>query len=62
MQPSNKPVVTINGLEVDLAAARMLMDDDLCDQIHGTVQTEQEFVDAYLSAHLKKYGVPFAFG
>ena len=54
-----KPGVVINGQVVDLAAARALMDDDLCNAIHGTVETEQDFVDAYLAAHRAKYGADF---
>lgn len=53
--------IELNGREVDLGAARELMDDDLCEAIHGTVETEQEFVDAYLAAHEAKYGTPFVF-
>lgn len=51
--------ITISGQQFDLAAARNLMDDALCEAIHGTVETEQEFVDAYLVAHLAKYGEEF---
>lgn len=43
----------------DIKAARALMDDELCEQIHGTVDTEQEFFDAYVEAHAKKYGEEF---
>lgn len=53
--------VIFKGHLIDLAAARMLMDDDLCEAIHGTVETEQEFFDAYCAAHVVKYGEPFAF-
>lgn len=53
--------VTHNNETIDLTAARMLMDDDLCDAIHGTVDTEQEFMDAYAAAHYEKYGVEFVF-
>lgn len=45
--------------EFDFDAARNLMDDELCEQIHGTVETEQEFVDAYAKAHADKYGDEF---
>lgn len=51
--------ITINGQQFDIDAARNLMDDELCESIHGTVETEQEFVDAYLEAHLAKYGEEF---
>ena len=52
-------IITINGQEFDMAAARNLMDDELCERIHGTVVTNQEFVDAYLRAHFEKYGEDF---
>lgn len=55
-------LVVIDGRTVDLDAARMLMDDELCEAIHGTVDTDQEFVDAYLQAHEAKYGETFIFG
>lgn len=51
--------IIIDGKRVDLDAARILMDDELSDAIHGTVATDQEFADAYLDAHLAKYGVEF---
>lgn len=53
--------VVFGNHDIDLASARMLMDDDLCDAIHGTVETEQEFFDAYIKAHQDKYGEPFVF-
>ena len=51
--------VTYNGKTIDLDAARMLMDDELCEAIHGIVETEQEFMDAYAAAHEAKYGTEF---
>ena len=53
--------VTYNGKTIDIDAARMLMDDELCEAIHGTVETEQEFMDAYAAAHGEKYGTEFVF-
>ena len=53
--------VNYQGREIDLSAARELMDDDLCQQIHGTVTTDQEFMNAYAAAHQEKFGEPFAF-
>lgn len=53
--------VTYNGKTIDLDAARMMMDDELCEAIHGTVETEQEFMDAYAAAHKAKYGTEFVF-
>jgi hypothetical protein len=64
-QPSDliaEPGVVIDTRIVDLAAARMGMDEELCEAIHGTVETEQEFVDAYLVAHQAKYGETFVLG
>lgn len=53
--------VNYNGEVIDMAAARMLMDDEICEQIHGTVRTEQEFMVAYAEAHEEKFGEEFAF-
>ncbi len=53
--------VTFNGREIDITAARALMDDEICESIHGTVDTEQEFMDAYVRAHAEKYGAEFVF-
>lgn len=53
--------VTYNGKTIDLDAARMLMDDELCESIHGIVETDQEFMDAYAAAHEAKYGTEFVF-
>lgn len=52
-------IITIDGKQFDIAVARNLMDDELCEAIHGAVDTEQEFVDAYLAAHKQKYGEDF---
>lgn len=52
-------IVTIGRWTGPMAAARELMDDELCEAIHGTVDTEQEFADAYCEAHLAKYGTDF---
>ena len=51
--------VILNGQEIHFDAARNLMDDDICEDIHGTVDSDQEFLDAYLKAHEEVYGVPF---
>lgn len=53
--------VNYNGQVINLEAARMLMDDEICEQIHGTVETEQEFMDSYAAAHEEKFGEAFAF-
>lgn len=51
--------VIYNDQPIDFDAARMIMDDDICEAIHGTVDTDQEFMDAYSEAHHDKYGVEF---
>ena len=51
--------VTKNGKLIDLDAARMLMDDELCNLIHGTVETDQKFFDFYIAAHQEKFGEDF---
>ncbi len=52
-------VMLPNGKLAAMDAARALMDDDLCDRIHGTVDSEQAFLDRYVELHQEKYGVPF---
>jgi len=47
--------ISYNGTEYDMDASRNLMDDEICDQIHGYVDTDQEFVDAYVAAHLENF-------
>lgn len=59
---ADSATVIFNGHKISMAAARALMDDELCEEIHGTVDTEQEFLDAYLAAHAAKYGEDFCFG
>lgn len=51
--------VTVQGQEFDLDVVLNLMDDDLCERIHGTVSTDQEFVDAYCALHTKTFGEEF---
>ncbi len=53
--------VTYNNHKIDLDAARILMDDELCDEIHGIAKNEQEFFDMYLNAHRLKYNQEFIF-
>ena len=47
------------GTEINVDAAVSLMDDELREQIAGTVDTDQEFFDAYCAAHEKKFCEPF---
>lgn len=51
--------ITIGSWTGPVEDARNLMDDELAEQVHGTVDTEQEFADAYCSAHLQKFGTDF---
>lgn len=44
-----------------MAVVRNYMDDELCEAIHGTVNTEQEFYDEYCKRHLQKFGEKFMF-
>ena len=56
-----KNMVNVNGTEVSMDAAVMLMDDDIREAIHSDIApcTEQEFVDEYGRRHLEKYGEDF---
>ena len=47
------------GTEINFDAAVSLMDDDLREQIAGTVDTDQEFFDSYCVSHEQKFGEPF---
>lgn len=58
--PEESHTVLFDGRMIALDAARMLMDDELCEAIHGAVSTDQEFFDAYLLAHHAKYGISFS--
>ena len=49
-------VININGTEINYGAAVMLMDDEIRESICGTVDSEQEFFNAYEKAHAEKYG------
>ena len=50
-------VINMNGTEINYEAAVELMDDEIREIICGTVDTEQEFFNAYEKAHAEKYGV-----
>lgn len=54
--------VTIGNWTGPIDAARTLMDDDLCETIHGTTDCNQEFADDYCAAHRAKYGSDFVVG
>ena len=54
-------VVNNNCESIDYDAAVSLMDDDLREELAGDLApcTEQEFFNAYCTAHLAKYGKEF---
>ena len=56
-----KNMVNVNGNEVSMDAAVMLMDDEIREAIHCDIApcTEQEFVDEYCKRHFEKYGEDF---
>lgn len=58
--PEIADAVTIGSWTGSMENARNLMDDEICEQIHSTVETDQEFVDAYLPLHEEKYRAEFA--
>lgn len=52
-------VINRYGVEINFDVAASMMDDEIREQICGTVDTEQEFFDAYCEAHEKKFGEIF---
>jgi len=54
-------VIIYNGKPFDCDAAVNLMDDDLREELHAELApcTDQEFFDAYVKAHLEKFGEEF---
>lgn len=53
--------VEINGCEIDFNAAVNLMDNEIREQLHDTMSpcSDQDFIDAYMTAHLDKHGDEF---
>ena len=52
--------VQVNGQEFDRDAVANLMDNDLREELHCLHWTsEQAFVDAYCTAHRRKFGESF---
>lgn len=47
------------GTEINFESAVALMDEEIREEIAGTVDTEQEFFDTYCKAHEAKYGEEF---
>lgn len=56
-----KNMVNVNGNEVSMDAAVMLMDDEIREAVNFDIApcTEQEFVDEYCKRHFEKYGEKF---
>lgn len=52
-------VINTWGTEINFEAAVALMDDEIREEIAGTVDAEQEFFDAYCKAHEAKFGEGF---
>lgn len=53
-------VCDINGNEIDFQAAVNAMDDDLREQVCGTVESDQEFIELYAEKHEAAFGEKFA--
>lgn len=53
--------VTLRNQVVDFDAAVELMDEEIREQLHAEMAPcgEQEFLDAYIEAHAKKYNEEF---
>jgi hypothetical protein len=54
--------VTVAGRQVDFDAAVNLMDDEIREDLHSTLDdpsNEQAFVDAYADRHETKFGEQF---
>lgn len=56
-----RSIVELNGSMVDYEACVVFMDDDIREELHMKLApcTDQEFLDAYIDEHFKKYGVDF---
>ena len=50
--------VTLNGNTIDFDAAVSLMDDEIREELNAKIGgcSEQEFLDAYVQEHAKKFG------
>lgn len=51
-------VINKNGYKLDYDAAVVLMDDDICEELHSLIApcTEQGFFTAYEKTHEEKFG------
>lgn len=56
-----KYIIDQNGNKIDFDAATSLIDDNICEELHGEIApcTDQEFYDAYCERHKKTYGEEF---
>lgn len=56
-----KYIIDQNGNKIDYEAAVSLMDDNICEELHGEITpcTDQEFYDAYCERHKEVYEEEF---
>ena len=54
-------MINLNGKTIDFDAAVMLMDDEIREQLADTIApcADQDFIDAYVTAHAAKFGEQF---
>ena len=57
-EKSQDTVVNLSGTEIIIAEARLLMDEELREEVYAVseYETEQQFFTAYELAHKRKYG------
>ena len=50
-------MVTLDNYKVDFDACAILMDDNICEELNWEMApcSEQEFLDAYVQRHAKKF-------
>jgi len=56
--------VMLRNIEIDFDKVVELMDEDIRDRLHTTLEpcSNQEFMDAYAKAHADKYDEEFVIG
>lgn len=54
-------IETAAGKNYSMDLVRNYMDDEICESIHGTTETDQEFYEKYCKIHAEKYGEDFIF-
>jgi hypothetical protein len=53
-------VVTLDGQQIYFDAAVNLMDDEIREELHAQgIESAQEFIDAYVTAHRARFGEDF---